>query len=219
MKEEGLTTSRRPYRMRARAEAAEETRRRIMHAAIALYAERWLDQIALEEVAARAGVTVQTVLRRFGNKEGLIAAAGDELRRHVEEQRATAPVGDVAGVIRTLFDHYEEVGEIVLRSLAQEGMSAAIRTLTDQGRASHHAWVRRTFAPFIADAPAADRGRIHAQFAALTDVYVWKLLRRDLGLDRTQAEWAVQEMIEALRGAHERADSAAQERTAGHGHD
>lgn len=200
MKDGRAPASPRPYRMRARAEAAEGTRRRILHAAITLYAERWLDQFSLEEVAARAGVTVQTVLRRFGSKEGLIAAAGEDLRRQVERQRGAAPVGDVAGAVRNLVDHYEEVGDIVLRALAQEGMYASIRALTERGRTLHREWVDRTFGPFIDAVPAQDRGRFRAQLVALTDVYVWKLLRRDLDLDREQAERAVWEMIDALTG-------------------
>jgi hypothetical protein len=33
---------------------------------------------------------------------------------------------------------------------------------------------------------------------AMTDVYVWKLLRRDLGLERQEAELALCEMIDGV---------------------
>jgi AcrR family transcriptional regulator len=200
MKEPGEAAPKRPYRLGARAAMAEETRRRILHAALALYAERWIDQLTLDEVAARAGVTVQTVLRRFGSKDGLLAAAGDELERQVVQQRFAAPIGDVAGAIRNLFDHYEEVGDLVLRALAQEGRHAPIRALTDRGRRLHREWVARAFAPLLADMPEREGERLLAQLVAVTDVYVWKLLRRDLGLDREQAELAVRELIDGLRG-------------------
>lgn len=62
------TRGKRVYRMGSRAEAAEETRVRILDAVIGLHMERYHDQISLEDVAGRAGVTVQTVLRRFGSK-------------------------------------------------------------------------------------------------------------------------------------------------------
>src|SRR5690349_10122076 len=100
--------AKRTYRMRARAEMTEQTRRGIQDSLIALFMERWLDQVSLADVAARAGVTVQTVLRHFGSKDGLIEAAGDAMRRQVEAQRGQAPVGDVAGAVKNLFDHYEE---------------------------------------------------------------------------------------------------------------
>ncbi|HEY7850198.1 MAG TPA: helix-turn-helix domain-containing protein, partial [Ktedonobacterales bacterium] len=66
------TTRTRRYRMTSRATAAAETAQRILRATTDLYMERWLEDLTLEEVAARAGVTVQTVLRRFGSKTGLV---------------------------------------------------------------------------------------------------------------------------------------------------
>jgi hypothetical protein len=137
-------------------------------------------------------------LRHFGSKEGLIAAAGDAIRTQVEAQRRTAPVGDVTGAVENLFDHYEAEGDSVLRALAQEGMYASIRDLTDRGRLLHQEWVERTFAPYLAGVTEADRDRLRAQLIAITDVYVWKLLRRDQGLERRDAELAVREMIDGV---------------------
>lgn len=198
MKSTGGPAAKRPYQMRARAAAAEQTRQRVIDATIELFMEHWLDQFSLEDVASRAGVTVQTVLRRFGNKAGLIAAAGEKLYHQVSAQRTLAPLGDVPGAIQNLLDHYEEVGDLALRALAQEGMHPQIRTLTDQGRQFHYGWVTQTFEPFLAGKPGAERERLRAQLIAITDVYVWKLLRRDLGLDRAQTGLALCEMISGL---------------------
>src|SRR5919199_933383 len=144
------TPQRRPYRMRARAEAAAETGRRILEATIELHRERYFDQVSLEDIAERAGVTVQTVIRRFGTKERLIEAAAEEAKLQVMSQRAQAPVGDIEGAVKNLMDHYEEWGESALRLLAQEERVAPFRELTDEGRALHHEWVKRTFAPLLA---------------------------------------------------------------------
>src|SRR3712207_8802346 len=57
------TPNKRRYRMRVRAEAAAETGRRILEAVIELHRERFFDQVSLEDIAERAGVTVQTVIR------------------------------------------------------------------------------------------------------------------------------------------------------------
>lgn len=190
--------AKRPYRQEVRAEATAATGRRILQAALDLYAERWIEQVTLEAVAARAGVTAQTVLRRFGSKEGLLAAAGDELERQVSAQRLAAPIGDVARALDNLLDHYEDMGDLVLRSLAQEGRSPAIGALMDRGRQFHYAWVERTFAPQLADLAAWDRDRRLAQLIAVTDVYVWKLLRRDQGLDRDATTLALRELIEGV---------------------
>src|ERR687883_1620896 len=97
--------NKRPYRMRARAEAAAETGRRILEATIELYRERFFDQVTLEDIAERAGVTVRTVIRRFGSKERLIEAAAEEGTRWVTHQRYQAPIGDIEGAVNNLMDH------------------------------------------------------------------------------------------------------------------
>lgn len=199
-KEKSDIPSKRPYRMGARAEAAEETKRRIVEAAIDLYTERYYDQVSLEDVAGRAGVTVQTVLRRFGSKEGLIDAATEVVHEQVMSQRSEAPVGDIAGVVENLLDHYEEWGDNVLRLLAQEERVPAFRRVVEAGRALHYEWVERTFAPFLAGRGGEDRRRLLAELVVLCDVYTWKILSRDLGLSREQTALALREMITALKG-------------------
>ena len=194
------TPNKRPYRMQARAEAAAETGRRILEAVIELHMERFFDQVSLEDIAERAGVTVQTVIRRFGSKERLIEAAAEEGKRQVIRQRDQAPVGDVEGAVENLVDHYEEWGESALRLLAQEERVAAFRSITEAARALHYEWVERTFAPLLAKRTGEERRRLLAELIAICDVYFWKLLRRDLGLSREQTELAIREAIVALKG-------------------
>ena len=61
------TTPKRPYRMTARAESAARTGERIIDAAVEMFSEEPSRSISLDGVAHRAGVTVQTVIRRFGD--------------------------------------------------------------------------------------------------------------------------------------------------------
>lgn len=186
---------RRGYRMVKRNASAAETRRRIIRATIELYGERFHDQITLEDIADRAGVTVQTVLRRFGSRDGLMDACSEAGAAEVGAQRAEAPVGDVPGIVDNVFEHYEEWSRPVLLSLAQEDRVPQLKRITKRGREMHREWVRTVFEPFLAK--ARDRSLLEAQLAALTDVYVWKLLRQDAGLDRDRASTALIEMIEA----------------------
>ena len=190
-------SSPRPYRMRARAEAAAATRERIIRAVLELHVERFHDQITLDLIASRAGVTVQTVLRQFGSRDRLVTAAAEEATRVVVAQRASAPVGDVAGAIENLLDHYEEWGRSALRLLAQEERFPQLRVIADGGRAAHYAWVEHTFGPFLAE---TSDGQLRAKLIALTDVFTWKLLRLDLGLDRAETSSALASMIHAVVG-------------------
>jgi AcrR family transcriptional regulator len=184
--------------MSARAEATAATRKAIATAWLALFEELHYDEITLDLVAARAGVTVQTVIRHFGSKEELFTAVAREVAVEEAARRAEAPVGEIDGAVRTVVGHYERVGDVVLRLLTQEDRFAAIRDIADDGRRIHYQWVERAFAPFLADVRGAQRRRRRAQLVALTDVYTWKLLRRDLGLGRRQTEVAMAQMVEAL---------------------
>src|SRR3712207_234886 len=67
-----------------RSEQTRATRRRIVDAAAALFVENGYGTTTLEQVAARAGVAVQTVYFHFGNKRTVlkeavdVAAVGDD---------------------------------------------------------------------------------------------------------------------------------------------
>jgi AcrR family transcriptional regulator len=185
----------RPYRGHVQAEVRALTRQRIIAAAMALYAESWLDQITLEQVAQRAGVTIQTILRHFGTKEALIAAAGRQVNDAELLRRAEAPVADLDGVIAYVLDHYETQGDLVLRGLAQEGRYPVLSEFMEEGRVQHRAWVARAFGPALAQRSDGDRERLLAQLVAVCDVYTWKLLRRQAGLSREQTALALRELL------------------------
>jgi AcrR family transcriptional regulator len=190
----------RPYRMSARAEAAAATGERIITAAMRLFEAYLYDEVSLADVAAAAGVTIKTVLRRFGSKDGLIAAAQKVGLEVVRRERTQAPVGDVPGAIRDLVRHYELRGDAVMRWLAQEERVPALRRVTDAGRALHYAWVDQVFAPWLGKASkarsAAVRQERRARLIAVTDVYVWKIFRRDLGLDVAAVEASIRQLVE-----------------------
>lgn len=190
--------SSRPYRMVARAESAAATGERILDAAVEVFWELPTTQVSLEEVARRAGVTVQTVIRRFGGREGLFTAAGEREAERVRQQREQAAVGDVHGAVRVLVDHYEELGERVLRMLSEEQRVPGLREIANRGRALHRRWCARVFAPALAGRSGIERDRRLAQLVAVCDVYTWKLLRLDCGLSRRQTELAVIELLEPM---------------------
>lgn len=165
-------------------------------------------QASLESVAGRAGVSKQTVLRHFGSKQGLLDAVISRTSSIVVKERNQAPVGDIRGAVANLVRHYERYGDMMARLLPYR--DAVVRVMgsdsrnpltraVDHGNEVHEQWVLRTFGPQLAslEDPRA-RDRRLAQLVAICDVYVWKILRRDIGLKRPQVEAAVVEMIERL---------------------
>jgi AcrR family transcriptional regulator len=190
--------ARRPYRMVARAESAAATAERILDAAVEVFWERPGEQVSLDEVARRGGVAVQTVIRRFGGRDGLFAAAAEREAEKVRRERDEAPVGDARGAVRVLVDHYEAMGDRVLRLLAEEERSPGLREVADRGRVLHREWCARVFVPALEGRAGVERRRRVAQLVAICDVYTWKLLRRDAGLSRRQTELALVELLEPL---------------------
>lgn len=188
----------RPYRMVARAETTAATAERIVDAAIELFWETPGEQVSLDEVARRAGVAVQTVIRRFGGRDGLYAAAAEREAERVGKQRDEAPVGDPPAAVRVLLDHYEAMGDRVVRLLAEEVREPALRPVAERGRILHREWCARVFAPALSTRAGAEHTRTLAQLVAVCDVYTWKLLRRDAGLSRRQTELAIVELLEPI---------------------
>jgi AcrR family transcriptional regulator len=195
-----MTATRRKYEMSARADAAQATGERIVDAALDVFWDRPTHQISLEEVARRAGVTKQTVLRRFGSKDGLMAAAGERALAGVRAERDDVAPGDVTHAVRVLVGHYERTGDGVLRMLAEEIGNPGLHDIADRGRSYHAAWCESVFGPLLDGLRRADRARRLAALIAICDVYTWKLLRRDRGLSRAQTELALRELLESMNG-------------------
>lgn len=194
----GDSKAKRPYRMRARAEQAASTRERILDSSVAVFDELPSGQRTLDAVAERAGVTVQTVLRHFGSRQSLFEASVIHLGIKMGADRGAPPVGDVQGAVGPLVDHYEKFGDRIIRVLSEEPGNPDFQQLTDLGRRFHAEWCEQAFAPALDDLRGAERARRLAQFISLTDIYTWKLLRRDRNLSRRQTKLALYELIEPL---------------------
>jgi AcrR family transcriptional regulator len=85
--ESGATGSRRRYRSGLRAQQAGQTRRAVIGAASTLFATNGWAGTGMRDVAAAAGVALETVYAHFSSKRGLLRAVAD-----------AAVVGDDAAV-------------------------------------------------------------------------------------------------------------------------
>jgi AcrR family transcriptional regulator len=179
----------RPYRQTQRAAAAQANTERILEAALELYVERPFDQITLAAVAERAGVGVQTVIRRAGNKDGLVRAVGEWLGPQVEEIRGR-PTSDPDELAAQLERHYERFGAIIDRTLRQEDTSPQLAESARGGRAAHRAWLEAAFP----DLPP----RTIAALIGVCGVELWLVLRRDGGLTADEARETVAQLIRSL---------------------
>ena len=172
----------RPYVMTARAEAVAQTRERILRAVIGLAGHGPLAAISLSAVAADADVSVQTVLRQFGSRDGLIDAAVEVAHQQIATERSSPP-DDVPGALSALVDSYEKGGDSSILLLGQQPNDTRAARIATLGREFHRAWVEDVFAHLLGDT-GPEREEMVDMLVIATDVYTWKLLRRDRGLSR-----------------------------------
>ncbi len=182
--------------MAKRNEQAAATRQRIIDAARGLISSQAPD-FTLALVAESAGTSVQTVLRAFGSKEGLIIAT---VVGSLSSEYATPPPAgrSVPEVVGRVFDEFEENGDRLMWMLANEHRIDGLAAVVARGRAIHRERVEATFADRLATYGPRERRRVIAALLVATDAYVWKLLRRDLGFGRKAAEAVVVRIIEGV---------------------
>jgi AcrR family transcriptional regulator len=181
-----------------RAESTERTRAAILDAATQIFWEEPGRDLTLDAIALRAGTTVQTVIRHFGGRDGVFEAAVLREIGRVEDEREAAEVSTPREAVRQVIAHYERLGDHAIRLLAEEHRSLIVATLVAQGRAWHRSWCEQVFATTLSALRGTSRRRRLAQLVAVCDVYTWKLLRRDAGLDRRSTELAMVELLAPL---------------------
>jgi AcrR family transcriptional regulator len=193
------SVSRQTYTMSARADAMTATRERIVRAALTLALEQAYEDVTLTAIAQAAGVSHQTVLNHFESKEKVAAAAAEVLSRETLAARQKAVPGDYAAAVAILVAEYERFGDANARWAMSSERLGSLTPLLDEARAGHQAWLERIFSDGLPKASAPRRRAIHALHAA-TDVYTWKLLRRDLRLSRHDAERIIADLVHGIVG-------------------
>lgn len=191
------SNERRPYRMGARATETAATRERIVRAALELWLDQPYEDVTLAAIATASGVSHQTVLNHFESKEGVAFAAADLLQVQTSAARAAAAPGDVRGAVNLLVDEYERIGEANARWAVASERLGNLASKLDEARAGHQDWLRHIFAEWLPSGSGARRRMVNALHAA-TDVYTWKLLRRDLRLSRDETQAVMCDLVHGV---------------------
>jgi AcrR family transcriptional regulator len=192
------TRSSRPYRLRKRADAMGETRRRITEAAVDLHGSVGPARTTITAIAERAGVQRQTVYRHFPTEADLFAACSQQHYEgdpwpDPERWRAIAdPAERLAAALDELYAYYERNEELWTNVLRDE-------TLVDS-----LAPALTPFWAFLDDGAGAlaarwgaRGGRRRVLLAAArhaVDFHTWRSLTRDGGVSRA----AVVELASAM---------------------
>jgi AcrR family transcriptional regulator len=186
--------------MGARADALVATRERIVTVAVGLFYEHAYEDVTLAGIAKAAGVSHQTVLNHFESKEGVVLAVAAKMAEETTDARYQAEAGDVGGAVHVLVGQYELHGDANVRWAMTADRLPTLAPLLDEARAFHQEWIRHMFGARVGAIGAVRKRTVNALHAA-TDVYTWKLLRRDLGLSRGETEKTIVRLVEGLLDA------------------
>jgi AcrR family transcriptional regulator len=190
----------RPYEMRARARSTAATGERILAAARDRFSRMMFDEVTLNDIAEDAGVSVQTVIRRFGSKEELFTKLAETgaVRVLAERDPGEGVGASLEQTLETLIDHYERDGRTVLNLLAQESRFPVVAEVVAQGRRFHEEWVAEHCGSVFGTTRGRTRERRLMAAVAATDLYTWKLLRLDRGLSRREVIKTMATLLEGL---------------------
>jgi AcrR family transcriptional regulator len=191
----------------ATAEAASDGRVRrgersgqaILEALIELVGEGILEPTA-QQVAARAGVGMRTVFRRFSDMESLLAQMGARIEAEsLPLLLGGAPRGDLAdrarGLVRQRVLFFERIAPYKRAGNVKRWRSAVVRARHARlVRALHEDLVR--WLPELGRAPAAVADGIDLA----TSFEAWDRLRTEQGLKRERAHAAVERAVLCLLG-------------------
>jgi AcrR family transcriptional regulator len=189
----------RKYQMSARADSTEATGERIVDAMLDRLRTTPYERVRLDDVAMDAGVTTQTVIRRFGSKPALMTTTVErELDRIIARREAVAR-SRPSETIRALVEHYEQYGLLILKTYGEAPLVLGLPEVAARGRAYHVDWCRRAFADHVPRGlEPTVRNRRLAQVVALCDANTWHILRFDGGLTASATELAILELLEPL---------------------
>jgi AcrR family transcriptional regulator len=190
----------RSYQLKKRAERQEETRRRIVEAAVELHGTLGPARTSVSAIAERAGVQRHTYYRHFPDERSLVHACSGlySERNPLPDPEPWLELSDPEARLRRGLDElyaYFERNEPMLANVMRD---AQIDPLTAEATALR-------FGPGVAAIrEVLARGRRSKRQLALLDVALgfstWRTLVRDGGLTRKEA---VETMVAAVRcGSH-----------------
>jgi Bacterial regulatory proteins, tetR family len=190
--------SSRKYTMTSRAESTAQSANEIIRVIRELWVKHSIHEITLEMVAKNANLTVRTILRKYGSKEGVFEAAIRYGTPDIRSFRDEAQVGDIALAVSLLIKEYEYMGAAVIRTLEAENELSIAAKILKKGRLTHKTWCAHIFGPYLPKKTDKNYSTMLGAFYAATDVYKWKLLRKDLGYSKTETEEILLKTVQGL---------------------
>lgn len=178
---------------------AEQLRIAVLDAVVVQMEERSVDDIAMADVAAEAGISLRTLYRYFPDRPALLHAAGEYLYSELGIDYEISGPDDVSASFR----------EAAAKLAARPALTRAL-VRTTAGRAARSAArmqrlqaIRTALAPLTDGLEPGLARRATAVIAHLCSAASWVEVSDESGLDDTEAQeavaWAIDALIAVLR--------------------
>jgi AcrR family transcriptional regulator len=174
----------------------DQTRARILDAAIEEMRESKLDTLTIAKVAERAKVTERTVYRHFLTREDLLKAVWPRMQARVGSSGFPQTADALIATPLRLFPRFDEEEGLIRASISSETGRAVRLSSNPQRQAAMLACVTDAM-PRMDDAVKRRRAAI---VQLIDSAYGWSVLRDFWGLDGAEAGRAAAEAIAVLLG-------------------
>lgn len=187
----------RSYKLRQRAARQQETRERIVDAAIALHEELGPAATTISALADRAGVQRLTVYRHFPSEQEILKACSSKwLSRHpppdVSKTKGVEPVERTRATLGALYDYYSETRGMWSSVLRDVGKVAAL----DRVMSSFDEYLAALARSVLGNWAPRKSKRLRATIGHALRFSTWQSLEEQ-GLGRTAMAELVASWIEA----------------------
>jgi AcrR family transcriptional regulator len=192
-----MTDQKRPYRMKRRAEAEEQTRLRITAAAMELHSTVGPSQTSVSAVAERAGVRRSTVYRHFPDETALFAACSAQWmvanpRPDVARWAAVEdPERRLADALQELYAYYRSAEDMLANLHRDEATMPVVR----ERFAGFHGFLAA--ASDVLMAGRRRRKQVRAAVGHAVAFTTWRSLAREQGLSDAEAARLICRLVAA----------------------
>lgn len=174
----------------------EQTRLRILDAAVELIEETGEAPLTIAAVAERAGVTDRTVYRHFETRDALVRATWSHMQQRVASQGFPRTADEMIQSPPRLFPRFDTARELVRASLySPAGLDMRMSSNAERQEATLSS---------VTDAfPIADRSWLMRRAAIaqlINSAYAWEVMAQYWGLDGDEAGKAASEALAVLLG-------------------
>jgi AcrR family transcriptional regulator len=187
----------RKYELKARAEAQEETRRRITEATLGLHLEVGPANTTISEIAKRAGVQRLTVYNNFPNEASLLAACSAHyVAQHPPPDPAAwmsirDPGRRARAALTALYGYYRETEPMTGKVMRDAEVMPALAAIVEEGWGPFLSALREDLASAFERGGPQNR-RIRAALGVALRFETWRALARDESMsDEDAADLAI----------------------------